>query len=104
MIEFKHVFKSYGRSPNILVDLNFSIDVGELIFISGPSGDGKSRLLRVIGGLETPSRGAVLVQGNRVDQLGARGLPYLRRAIGLILQDIQLLNGCSALHNVRLPL
>src|SRR5690625_978701 len=104
MIEFKHVFKSYGRSPNILVDLNFRIDAGEFIFISGPSGAGKSTLLRLIGGLEAPSRGAVLVQGNRVDQLPARGLPYLRRSIGLILQDIHLLNDRSALHNVMLPL
>lgn len=104
MIEFKHVFKSYGRSPNILVDLNFRIQAGEFIFINGPSGAGKSTLLRLIGGLEAPSRGAVLVQGNRVDQLPTRGLPYLRRTIGLILQDIHLLNDRSALHNVMLPL
>jgi len=104
MIVFKHVFKSYGRSPNILVDLNFRIEPGEFIFISGPSGAGKSTLLRLIGGLEAPSRGAVYVQGNRVDKLPMRGLPYLRRTIGLILQDIRLLDDRRALDNVMLPL
>lgn len=104
MIEFKHVFKSYGRSPNILVDLNFRIHPGEFIFVSGPSGAGKSTLLRLIAGLETPTRGSVVVQGSRVDKLPARGQPYLRRAIGLILQDIHLLNDRRALHNVMLPL
>lgn len=104
MIQFQHVFKSYGRSPNILVDLNFRIKPGEFIFVSGPSGAGKSTLLRLIGGLEAPTRGAVFVQGNRVDKLSPRGLPYLRRAIGLILQDIHLLNDRRAIHNVMLPL
>lgn len=104
MIEFKHVFKSYGRSPNILVDLNFNIRPGEFIFVSGPSGAGKSTLLRLIAGLETPTRGSIFVQGSRVDKLSARGQPYLRRAIGLILQDIHLLDDRRALHNVMLPL
>lgn len=104
MIEFRHVFKSYGRSPNILVDLNFRIQPGEFIFVSGPSGAGKSTLLRLVGGLEAPSRGAVYVQGNRIDKLPLRGQPYLRRAIGVILQDIHLLNDRRALQNVMLPL
>src|SRR5690625_484425 len=102
MIEFKHVFKSYGRSPNILVDLNFSIRPGEFIFINGPSGAGKSTLLRLIAGLETPTRGSIFVQGSRVDKLPTRGQPYLRRAIGLILKDIQLLVDRLDLENIML--
>lgn len=104
MIEFKHVFKSYGRGKNILADINFHIQPGEFIFVSGPSGAGKSTLLRLIGGLESPSRGAVHVKGNRIDQLPARAHPYIRRAIGLILQDVHLLNDRHALDNVMLPL
>lgn len=104
MIEFKHVFKSYGRSQNILADINFHINAGEFVFVSGPSGAGKSTLLRLIGGLESPTRGAVHVKGNRIDQLPARAKPYIRRAIGLILQDVHLLHDRTAIHNVMLPL
>ncbi|WP_269901219.1 cell division ATP-binding protein FtsE [Paenalcaligenes faecalis] len=104
MIEFQHVFKSYGRGRNILADINFHIESGEFVFVSGPSGAGKSTLLRLIGGLETPSRGSVYVKGNRIDQLPARAQPYIRRAIGLILQDVHLLNDRRAIQNVMLPL
>lgn len=104
MIEFQHVFKSYGRSKNILADINFRIDDGEFIFVSGPSGAGKSTLLRLIGGLELPSRGSVQVNGHRLDKLPARARPYLRRAVGVVLQDTHLLQDRSALANVLLPL
>lgn len=104
MIEFKHVFKSYGRSRNILADINFHIQPGEFVFVSGPSGAGKSTLLRLIGGLESPTRGAVHVKNNRIDQLPSRAQPYIRRAIGLILQDVHLLNDRTGIHNVMLPL
>lgn len=104
MIEFQHVFKSYGRSQNILADINFHINAGEFVFVSGPSGAGKSTLLRLIGGLESPTRGSVHVKGSRIDQLPARAQPYIRRSIGLILQDVHLLNDRTAIHNVMLPL
>ena len=55
MIEFQHVFKSYGRGRNILADINFRVSAGEFVFVSGPSGAGKSTLLKLIGGLE-PAR------------------------------------------------
>lgn len=104
MIEFKHVFKSYGRSRNILADINFHVNSGEFVFVSGPSGAGKSTLLRLIGGLESPTRGAVHVKGNRIDTLPIRAQPYIRRSIGLILQDVHLLHDRRAIHNVMLPL
>lgn len=104
MIEFQHVFKSYGRSRNILVDVNFQIQPGEFVFISGPSGAGKSTLLKLVGGLELASRGAVIVNKNRTDKLNKRTLPYLRRTVGLILQDANLLFDRNAFNNVLLPL
>ncbi len=104
MIEFQHVFKSYGRGRNILSDINFRITPGEFIFVSGPSGAGKSTLLKLIGGLEPASRGAIAVNGHRIDQMPARARPYLRRAVGVILQDTHLLFDRSAIDNVRLPL
>lgn len=101
MIEFQHVFKSYGRSKNILADINFRIDDGEFIFVSGPSGAGKSTLLRLIGGLELPSRGSVQVNGHRLDKLPARARPYLRRAVGVVLQDTHLLQDRTAQARAR---
>jgi cell division transport system ATP-binding protein len=104
MIEFQHVFKSYGRGRNILADVNFRITAGEFVFVSGPSGAGKSTLLKLVGGLEAASRGSIQVNGQRLDQLPARARPYLRRAVGVILQDTHLLYDRSALANVMLPL
>src|SRR5690606_37487033 len=71
---------------------------------SGPSGAGKSTLLKLVGGLEPASRGAVTVNGHRIDRLSARMLPYLRRTVGLILQDAHLLFDRNAFDNVMLPL
>jgi cell division transport system ATP-binding protein len=104
MIEFQHVFKSYGRGRNILADINFRITAGEFVFVSGPSGAGKSTLLKLVGGLEGASRGSIQVNGQRLDQLTSRSRPYLRRAVGVILQDTHLLYDRSALANVMLPL
>ncbi|HEU0229830.1 MAG TPA: ATP-binding cassette domain-containing protein [Burkholderiaceae bacterium] len=104
MIEFQHVFKSYGRGRNILADINFRIEPGEFIFVSGPSGAGKSTLLKLIGGLEPPSRGQVHVNGHRIDKMSARARPYLRRAVGVILQDTHLLYDRNAIQNILLPL
>ncbi|TAL77860.1 MAG: ATP-binding cassette domain-containing protein [Burkholderiaceae bacterium] len=104
MIEFQHVFKSYGRGRNILADINFRIEPGEFVFVSGPSGAGKSTLLKLIGGLEPASRGAISVNGRRIDQMPPRARPYLRRAVGVILQDTHLLYDRNAMQNVTLPL
>jgi len=104
MIEFQHVFKAYGRSRNILADVNFRVAAGEFVFISGPSGAGKSTLLKLVGGLEPPSRGAVFVKRQRMDALPARARPYLRRAVGIILQNTHLLFDRNAIQNVLLPL
>ncbi|GAA4343998.1 ATP-binding cassette domain-containing protein [Pigmentiphaga soli] len=104
MIEFRQVFKTYGRGVDTLADVNFGIAAGEFVFVSGPSGAGKSTLLKLIAGLDTPSRGTVLVNGQNVGRLPARARPYLRRAIGTILQDAHLLDDRSAFENVLLPL
>ncbi|MBC2770111.1 cell division ATP-binding protein FtsE [Pusillimonas minor] len=104
MIEFQHVFKSYGRSRNILADINFRVDAGEFVFVSGPSGAGKSTLLKLIGGLEPPSRGSIIVNNHRIDKMPNRARPYLRRAVGVILQDTHLLFDRSVMANVLLPL
>ena len=104
MIEFQHVFKSYGHGRNILSDISFRVSAGEFVLVSGPSGAGKSTLLKMIGGLEPCTRGTIQVNGQRLDQIPARARPYLRRAVGVILQDTHLLYDRSAIANVLLPL
>lgn len=104
MIEFQHVFKSYASGSAILEDVSFRVDAGEFLFVAGPSGAGKSTLLKLIAGLEPADRGIIQVNGQRLDRLTARARPYLRRAVGVILQDTHLLEDRNALRNVMLPL
>lgn len=104
MIEFSHVFKSYAADHSILEDVSFKVTAGEFVFVAGPSGAGKSTLLKLVAGLEPPTRGRIEVKGQRLDQLTARAKPYLRRAVGVILQDTHLLYDRNAIENVMLPL
>lgn len=104
MIDFQHVSKAYAQEAFALRDVSFSIGDGELIFLAGPSGAGKSTVLKMIAGLEKPSSGAVLMNGQSISSLQADSLPYLRRKLGLILQDQGLLADRSVLANVMLPM
>jgi cell division transport system ATP-binding protein len=104
MIEFHEVSKLYAGSGAALSDVSLSIVSGELVFLAGPSGAGKSTLLKMIAGIERPSSGRVLVNGQDVGSIKPRGLPYLRRKLGLILQEQRLLMDRSVLANVMLPL
>ena len=72
MIEFQHVFKSYGRSRNILADINFRVDAGEFVFVSGPSGAGKSTLIKAIMGLIAPTSGYVRIFDKPLNDVRAR--------------------------------
>nr|WP_300315149.1 cell division ATP-binding protein FtsE [Halomonas sp.] len=104
MIVFEHVGKRYGGRFEALAHLNFHIRRGEMVFLTGHSGAGKSSLLRLIMRLERPSRGRVLVAGHDIDRLHSSQLPFYRRQIGVVFQDHQLLFDRSIFHNVALPL
>ena len=104
MIEFENVSKQYNRGGYALQDISFSIPDGELVFLAGPSGAGKSTLLKMIAGIEKPSSGRIIVNGQDITRLRAGSIPYLRRKLGLILQDQHLLNDRNVLSNVMLPL
>ena len=104
MIEFQQVTKRYAANATALTDANLAISKGELIFLSGPSGAGKSTLLKLIAAIERPTAGNVLVNGQNIGRLKASGLPYLRRNLGLIMQQQRLLNDRDVLANVMLPL
>ena len=104
MIEFQNVSKQYSGHGKALSDINLSIAQGELVFLAGPSGAGKSTLLKMIAAIERPTAGTVSVNGQNIGRLKPSGLPYLRRKLGLILQQQSLLLDRNVLSNVMLPL
>ena len=104
MIRFEHVSKRYANGGDALKDISFTLEAGELAFVTGHSGAGKSTLLKLIAGMEKPSRGQAVVNGQNLAQLSRRRLPYYRRNIGMIFQDHKLLPDMSVGDNVALPL
>ncbi|MCF1184526.1 ATP-binding cassette domain-containing protein, partial [Marichromatium gracile] len=104
MIEFDHVHKRYPERGEALSDISFALAAGEMAFLTGHSGAGKSTLLRLIGLLERPSRGRVVVDGRDLGALPRRQIPLHRRQVGMIFQDHRLLADRSVFDNVALPL
>jgi len=104
MIDFQQVSKTYPGSIRALSNINLSIGKGELVFLAGRSGAGKSTLLKLSAGIERPSSGALLVNGQDLGRIKAATLPYLRRRLGLIFQQQRLLQDRDLLANVMLPL
>jgi cell division transport system ATP-binding protein len=103
IIRLSHVHHVYGRRP-ALVDLTFDIFKNELVFICGPSGAGKTTLLRLLYRGARPSRGEIVVDGIRLEDLPRVRLPLLRRKLGIIFQDYKLIPGRSVYENVALVL
>jgi cell division transport system ATP-binding protein len=102
MIQFFHVYKTYAKDVEALVDINLHIQKGEFVFLTGPSGAGKTTLLRLIFRDELPTSGQILVNGRNVVKLPGRALPALRRSIGVIFQDFKLLRERSVFDNLAL--
>jgi cell division transport system ATP-binding protein len=98
------VVKRYPGGQQALRDVSFSIEAGELVFLTGRSGAGKSTLLKLIPAIERPSSGSVIVNGQNVGILKRTAIPYLRRNLGLVFQDQKLLYDRSVYDNVMLPL
>jgi cell division transport system ATP-binding protein len=104
MILFQNVSKYYPTGHVALCQLNLDIAEGEMAFITGRSGAGKSTMLKLIPLIERPSRGQILIDGKNITQLPKRRIPWLRRDIGIIFQDHQLLPDRTVFDNVALPL
>ncbi len=104
MVSFSAVVKRYPGGQEALRDVSFSIEAGELVFLTGRSGAGKSTLLKLIPAVERPSSGSVIVNGQNVGALKRTAIPYLRRNLGLVFQDQKLLYDRSVYDNVMLPL
>jgi len=104
LVSFSSVAKRYPGGQEALKSVTFSIDAGELAFVTGRSGAGKSTLLKLIAAIERPTSGSVIVNGQNVGALKRTAVPYLRRNIGLVFQDQKLLYDRSVFDNVMLPL
>jgi len=104
MIQFHNVFLAYQKDATALQNVSFSVAKGEFVFLTGPSGAGKTSLLRLMYGALTPSRGQVLIDGQNVSRLTSSQLPFLRRSIGVVFQDFKLLQNRTVFENVAITL
>lgn len=104
MIRFDRVSKRYPNGREALLDLSFEVAPGEMAFITGRSGAGKSTVLKLIALLERPTRGTVLVNGKNTRALKPRHIAGFRRRIGIVFQDHKLLADRPVFDNVALPL
>jgi cell division transport system ATP-binding protein len=103
LVVFDGVTKRYAGGRAALADASFALGRGEFVLLTGPSGAGKSTVLRLVCALDAPSEGRLIVAGEDLARLRRRALPLLRRSLGVVLQNLMLLNDRSVLDNVALP-
>ncbi len=104
MIQLKRVFMRYKKHEEILHDINISIEKGEFAFLVGPSGAGKTTILRLIYHEIIPTSGQIIVAGQNITNLRNSQLPYYRRKLGLVFQDFKLLPYKTIAENVALAM
>ncbi|MEM6664842.1 MAG: cell division ATP-binding protein FtsE [Pseudomonadota bacterium] len=104
MVRFQNVGLRYGAGPEILSDVTFHLAPGSFHFLSGPSGAGKTSLLRLIFMSMQPTRGLVTLFDRDVATLARKDHAALRRRIGLVFQEFRLLEHLTTFENVALPL
>ena len=104
MISFQRVYKRYPNGREALSELGFDLASGEMAFLTGHSGAGKSTVLKLIALLERPTRGQVLVNGINTSKVTRRHIPAFRRQVGVVFQDHRLLTDRPVYDNVALPL
>jgi len=103
MIELYHVFKFYDDIV-ALEDINFVIEKGEFVFLTGPSGAGKTTLIKLLFLDERPSKGQILFKGTSLSSIRLKYVPYVRRNIGVVFQDFKLLPFKTVYENLSLAL
>jgi cell division transport system ATP-binding protein len=104
VVRFENVGLRYGVGPEVLRDLTFRVDSNSFQFLTGPSGAGKTSLLRLLFLSLRPTRGLVTIFGHDVATLSKDALSTLRRRIGIVFQDFRLLDHMTTFENVALPL
>ena len=108
IIDMHHIYKSYfsgGLETPALKDINFQVNEGEYVAVMGPSGSGKSTLMNIIGCLDKPTSGEMLIDGKDISKCTEDQMADIRlKEIGFIFQSFQLLSYENALENVCIPL
>lgn len=104
MIEFSHVYKTYPGAIHALKNIDLRIDKGEFVFLTGPSGAGKTTLFKMISAYDTATSGELKVSGYDLLSIKGNQIPHFRRKIGVVFQDFKLLKDRTIFENVALPL
>ena len=108
ILEVNHLSKIYGKGDTMvkaLDDVSFTVEQGEFVAIIGPSGSGKSTLLHILGGVDTPTSGSVIIGGEDISKLNETALAvFRRRQIGLVYQFYNLIPILTVEENLTLPL
>jgi cell division transport system ATP-binding protein len=104
LVRLYHVSKAYQAGSWALRDVSLELDKGDLAFVTGPSGAGKTTLMRLVFAAERPSEGQILVLGRNVGRLRGAGISRLRRRIGVVFQDFKLLHRRTVEDNVAVAL
>ena len=104
IVEFDSVGLRYGTGAEVLRDLDFQLGRGSFYFLTGPSGAGKTSLLKLLYLAQRPTRGRIRLFGQELTEADRRDLPGYRRRIGVVFQDFRLIRHLSAYDNVALPL
>ena len=104
VIRFENVGLRYGMGPEVLRDISFHVEPGSFHFLTGPSGAGKTSLLRLLFLSLRPTRGLISLFGKDVSNGPREALPSLRKRIGVVFQDFRLLDHMSIYENIALPL
>ena len=103
MIEFQNVTATYDGNIGIF-DISFKVNKGEMVFLMGPTGAGKSTVLKSIYHGITVTKGKIILDKQNIANISSRKVPLIRQKIGMIFQDFKLLNNQTIFENVALPL
>ncbi len=104
IVSLQNVGLRYGKGREVLCDVNLELKRGSMQFLTGPSGAGKTSLLRLLFLAKRPTRGLISMFGRDIATLPRRDLPELRQKIGVVFQDFRLLDHLTVFENVALPL
>lgn len=104
MISFSHVYKTYLGPVHALKNIELHIKKGEFVFLTGPSGAGKTTLFKLLSAFDKPSSGSARVAGFDLSKMSLKDLPTFRKKIGVVFQDFKLLADRTVFENIALPL
>jgi cell division transport system ATP-binding protein len=104
LVKFSNIGLQYNTGAEVLHDISFELEPGSFHFLTGPSGAGKTSLMKLLYIGQKPTRGNISMFGRELATMTRKKMPEIRRQIGVVFQDFRLLNHLSAFDNVALPL